>query len=139
VTGENLVNGLLRHQLASNHYVFDVRNVADINQWICLEQNQIGPFPHLNGALSIFPAQEVSGIDRGRLKGLKWGKPRLGEPLELIVKTEPRNEPIASGQEPVTQRVHILEDLQTDLPCQPHLLQSARRHVGDLYVIARQF
>jgi len=34
VTGENLVNGLLRHQLASNHYVFDMRNVADINQWI---------------------------------------------------------------------------------------------------------
>jgi hypothetical protein len=39
VTGENLVNGLLRHQLASNHYVFDMRNVADINQWIGVEQN----------------------------------------------------------------------------------------------------
>jgi hypothetical protein len=32
-----------------------MRNVADINQWICLEQNQIGPFPHFNGTLSIFP------------------------------------------------------------------------------------
>ena len=39
VTGENLVNGLLRHQLASDHYVFDTRNVADINQWIGVEQN----------------------------------------------------------------------------------------------------
>ena len=48
VTGENPVNGLLRHQLASDHYVFDMRNVADINQWICIEQNQVGPFPHFN-------------------------------------------------------------------------------------------
>src|SRR5207302_3376004 len=93
VTGENPVNGLLRHQLASNHYVFDFRNVADIDQWIGVEQNQIGPFPHFNRALSIFPAQEVSGIDRGRLKGLKWRKPRFGEPLKLVVKTETRNEP----------------------------------------------
>ena len=43
-----------------------MRNVADINQWICREQNQIGPFPDFNRSLRIVPAQEVSGIDRGR-------------------------------------------------------------------------
>jgi hypothetical protein len=66
---EHLLQGCFLIDLAANHDSSDFLGIADVLQWVGIQQNQVGNLATLNGAHRIQHTQALGRIVRCSLQG----------------------------------------------------------------------
>ena len=86
--GQHFVQIRTRKIPAVRNHSGDLLRVANIVQWIRIQQNQIGQLALLNRAQAVFHAQKLCRIERCSLQRLQGSEARSHESLQFFVQAE---------------------------------------------------
>src|SRR5579863_3730295 len=114
MTCDNAFTGGRRHELVSDDHGGDTRDIADIDQRISIQHDEVGSLAHLDGTLPGVTPEKAGGVDGSGLKRFEGRETGLRQPFEFIVKAEARHQSIAPREKAVATGMQIVNRLQAE-------------------------